>query len=291
MANLNKSRGKNNKEKPALQLTSYQLVMAICALLLLMCVLFIAGILVQRFSDRGQHNPVAVNNSATLEPSRPSGATPSAPKTEGVQVAPRPVTLPAEGAQPGPAMAKKTTEPDAKYIPAPPPRRDRGKPTPKPETSSTTSKPEMTAKETPESTPVSEPSTPVKPAAPEAPKTESTPPVKTEPAKAAESPPPPQTTEEPKTNSTETTEDSEKGPFTVQVASFDSNNLDRAKRFKTDVEKDTDYSVNLVPSSDGKHVRAYVGEYADRAAADKARDSMRKIEDFKDCFVKALNEE
>ncbi|MCL4693125.1 MAG: SPOR domain-containing protein, partial [Candidatus Hydrogenedentes bacterium] len=81
------------------------------------------------------------------------------------------------------------------------------------------------------------------------------------------------------------------GPFTVQVASFDSNNLERAKRFKVETEEATDFTVNLVPSADGKHVRAFVGEYKDRAAADAARDTMRKVAGFEDCFVKALGEE
>lgn len=81
------------------------------------------------------------------------------------------------------------------------------------------------------------------------------------------------------------------GPFTVQVASFDSNNLERAKRFKDETEAATDFTVNLVPSSDGKHVRAFVGEYKDRVAADAARDAMRKVQGFEDCFVKALGEE
>ncbi len=81
------------------------------------------------------------------------------------------------------------------------------------------------------------------------------------------------------------------GPFTIQVASFDSNNLERAKRFKDDTETATDFTVNLVPSTDGKHVRAFVGEFKDREAADSARDAMRKVEGFEDCFVKSLVEE
>ena len=81
-----------------------------------------------------------------------------------------------------------------------------------------------------------------------------------------------------------------KAPFTIQVAAFDADNLDRAKLFKKSIEDKTDYTVDLVPSSDGKRVRAFVGSYPDRAAADKAKATLAKIKDFEGCFVKSLAE-
>ncbi|GMV91544.1 MAG: hypothetical protein AMXMBFR82_13220 [Candidatus Hydrogenedentota bacterium] len=288
MGNPNRNRARGSKEQPALQLSSYQLVMAICALLLLMCALFIAGILVQRFTGDSGSAPVASNSESAEIPERVPAGT-AASQGEGRQVAPRPVTLPAESEKTGSSTgasgsSARRSESNAKYIPAPPPRRDRNdvtstKPdTPNPETSTQTA-----AKEAPPVTqPATVPATPAMPVEPAAPETATTEPEPT-PAETS-SPADPVETSQPATTSAA-------GPFTIQVASFDSNNLDRAKRFKDDTEKATDFTVNLVPSTDGKHVRALVGEYKDRVAAESARDAMRKVKGFEDCFVKSLAEE
>jgi hypothetical protein len=290
MGNPNRNRARGPKEKPALELTSYQLVMAICALLLLMCVLFIAGILVQRYSENGNAaDQIAGNTSEPVE-GAVSSASSAVRKTEGEQVAPRPVVLPPDSEKPSASTAgssKERGEGTVKYIPAPPPRRDR----PRQEAEAPVASDEAPAKPVPEVKeviPVTEPATPAVPEKPETPIT----PV-TEPEQPAVPSPtetdqtPPSTAEmQPESDAAAPT-----GPYTIQVASFDSNNLERAKQFKTENEAESKLTVNLVPSSDGKHIRAFVGEYNDRASADKARDEMRKLKGFEDCFVKCIGED
>lgn len=289
MGNPNRNRAKGSKEKPALELTSYQLVMAICALLLLMCVLFIAGILVQRYSENGTTaDQVAGNTSEPIE-SAVSSTSASGRKTEGEQVAPRPVVLPSDSEKPSASTAgssKERGEGTVKYIPAPPPRRDR----PRQEADAPVASDEAPAKPAPEVkevTPVTEPAAPAVPEKPETPT----------PATEPEQPAVPSPTETdqtpPSTTETQSKPDAAAltGPYTIQVASFDSNNLERAKQFKTEKEAESKLTVNLVPSSDGKHIRAFVGEYNDRASADKARDEMRKLKGFEDCFVKSIGED
>jgi hypothetical protein len=291
MANLNKTRGKAAREKPALQLTSYQLVMAICALLLLMCALFIAGIFVQRFSS-GDLAPqqTASNDQSARTDAASSPVVSAQPRTEGVQVAPRPVVLPSNIDKPTTTQSRPGTEREtgAKYIPAPPPRRDSAKTTepapvaspatPKAAAPAPTAKPNTTPTTVPD--PVAAPTQPATPVIPEQPAQSPA----TQAAKTEEAPAPVQSQAKPPVEAS-------KGAYTIQVASFDAGNLERAKKFKTETEEKTSFKVNLVPSTDGKRVRAFVGEYADRAAADKARDTMRKTKGFEDCFVKSLSEE
>lgn len=305
MGNPNRNRARTGKEQPALQLTSYQLVMAICALLLLMCVLFIAGILVQRFTSESPADAVAANE-LPERASEPAPTTPLPRQGEGRQLSPRPVVLPPGGetsssSASSSATAEKRSESNAKYIPAPPPRRTRNdevvsKPDITPEKAETAPATQATA---PESQPAVAPTTPTKPEAPSepsAPSVAGTPPT---PAEVPEELPKPEATPaatEPQataggTAEGQSTSAAAAGPFTIQVASFDSNNLERAKRFKSETEDATDFTVNLVPAADGAYVRAYIGEYKERGAADAARDEMRKMKGFEDCFVKSLAEE
>jgi hypothetical protein len=80
------------------------------------------------------------------------------------------------------------------------------------------------------------------------------------------------------------------GTFTVQVASFDATTPENAKKFKARIEDSSDYDVMLIPSTDGKHLRACIGTYPNRDAALKARDDLAKIREFKDCFIRAADE-
>jgi type II secretory pathway component GspD/PulD (secretin) len=79
--------------------------------------------------------------------------------------------------------------------------------------------------------------------------------------------------------------------FTIQVSSFAANNAKVAQTYEAEIERKTGYELRLVPSGDGKHIRAYVGGFPDRGSANLARQSLSKSPFFADCFVKALNEE
>jgi len=285
MANPNKTRGKSSREKPALQLTSYQLVMAICTLLLLGCILFVAGILVQRFSEDGPAAKVAERTDSPRTKGLASGVDTARPPTEGVQVEPRPVILPSDSQKANSSAARtvKDRESGAKYIPAPPPRRDSVKKE-TPSVASPEAAKEKAASETKTDTPAMTVPAVAPPEPPVAPKEPM--PEETELAKnSEETPAAPPAQPKPEVSARAA------GPYTIQLASFDSGNLDRAKRFKSETEEAMDLTVNLIPSSDGKHIRAFVGDYADRSAADQARDAMRKVKGFEDCFVKSLSEE
>ncbi|MCC6488546.1 MAG: SPOR domain-containing protein [Candidatus Hydrogenedentes bacterium] len=304
MAYQNKTKTRSPREEPALQLTSYQLVMAICSLLLVGCLLFVAGIMVNRYtggtnqtqvSTLDETPPVTVPSAVV----QPAG---SGQRTEGVQVAPKPVTLPPDpsaGTQ-SPGMTKPPVVRDtsSKYIPAPPPRRSTNTepaappapasgPAPKPAAGQPVSpqapvQPVVTPVVTESATPTADQAEPGPEAA--APMSDGTPPSATQETPA----PVPETT--PQTTPQASTSAAPQAPFTVQVASFDADNLDRAKQFKKTIEDKTDYTVDLVPAKDGKRIRAFVGSYPDRAAADKARATLAKIKDFEGCFVKSLAE-
>ena len=78
------------------------------------------------------------------------------------------------------------------------------------------------------------------------------------------------------------------GGFTIQVGSFDT--LANAEKFKSNVERRSDYEIVLYPTKDGKVVKACVGKYDTKEAAAKERAELDRVKDFKGCFVKALNE-
>ncbi len=298
MARQNKNRGASQQEKPALELTSYQLVMTICALLLLMCVMFIAGIMVDRITNGGPAVQTAarIDTTETSRPGRTDSATQPIKKTEGTQETPKPVQLPPPSAKSSSSKVSSSStgsgDGGAKYIPAPPPRRDAFTPSPaQTEEKSATEQ----AKEAPATVTVVRPGEATAAAAPEAPqKTDIA--KKEEPARtgsATTTPSSPPTASAPAPSPARAASKDTatiKGPYTIQVGSFDADNMERVKEFKESVEEKTDFRVVLVPSEDGKLIRAYVGDYKDRAEADKAREAMRKLDEFKDCFVKSLAE-
>lgn len=304
MAYQNKSKTRSPREEPALQLSSYQLVMAICSLLLVGCLLFVAGIMVNRYTGGATQTQVSTldNTPPAIVPSPGGQPAGSGERTEGVQVAPKPVTLPPvpSAGTPTPSTTKPPVVRDtsSKYIPAPPPRRSTGtesstQPTPtadtapkpaagQPASTQAPVQPVITPVVTESATPSAGEETPT-PALP-APGSE-----EAAPAGAEESPAPALATT-PTATPQGNPPAAPQAPFTIQVASFDADNLDRAKQFKKAIEDKTDYTVDLVPAKDGKRVRAFVGSYPDRAAADKARATLAKMKDFEGCFVKSLAE-
>ena len=79
--------------------------------------------------------------------------------------------------------------------------------------------------------------------------------------------------------------------FTIQVSSFAGSNAKIAQAYEAEIERKTGYDLALVPSADGKLIRAYIGGFPDRGSASVARQSLGKSPYFADCFVKPLNEE
>lgn len=272
------------REMPALQLSSYQLVLAISVLLLAMCGFFVAGILVQRYQQGGEVASLEPDRRLPRPLSEVGSTTPesvsSVPSVE--SRAPAPVVLPEDSTPTAglvpPSKAVNQREPNVQYVPAPPPRRDENM------TKSDTSPPTRVvekieagaaakAGEPPAAELASAPT-----AAPAAQDTE----MGQAPSVVARS--------EPVSTQVGFAPRLAAGTFTVQVASFDAATPENARKFKARIEDNSDYDVMIIPSTDGKHLRACIGTYPDRDAALKARDDLAKIREFKDCFIRAADE-
>jgi len=74
--------------------------------------------------------------------------------------------------------------------------------------------------------------------------------------------------------------------FTVQVVAYDVKNREQAENYKKLLEANSDLRAEIVPSEDGKYMRVFIGDYATREEANKARQDLQKRAGFKECFVK-----
>ena len=79
------------------------------------------------------------------------------------------------------------------------------------------------------------------------------------------------------------------GPYTVQVMSIGIAKRTQAEQFQRDAHENKNVQMELVESTDGKLIRAYVGSYADRADAESARDELAQA-GFDGCFIKKREE-
>jgi cell division protein FtsN len=82
---------------------------------------------------------------------------------------------------------------------------------------------------------------------------------------------------------------SSSGPFTVQVMSIGVEKRAQAERYQREALEDKNVRVELVESADGKLLRAFVGAYANRADAEKARSELARA-GFDGCFIKKREE-
>lgn len=74
------------------------------------------------------------------------------------------------------------------------------------------------------------------------------------------------------------------GLFTVQVVSFKTERAAQATEYQIEVLEEKQLRVELLNSSDGKWIRAVIGSYETREAAEVARKELVAA-GFKDCFV------
>lgn len=78
------------------------------------------------------------------------------------------------------------------------------------------------------------------------------------------------------------------GRFTIQLVAYSVANRARAESFVADIKKSDQLDARLVMSQDGKHIRVWVGDFADRASAERRQEELRQNELFKNCIVKAI---
>ncbi len=240
-----------------IQVTPGQIVGAALFLLVAAAIIFFAGMFAR-----------GLTMSKTEE--APAPPPPAPLELENVAVLPAPDPVVPE-ADPEPTPPKPTEEKKPPAKPAPEPE-----PEPAPEVVKTAPpvlemKPVKAEAEEPE--PVEEPAPPEPEPEPEpeppapAPKESTPPPAETKPEPLPELPP------------------STSGPFTVQVMSIGVAKRAQAEAYQRDALENKDVQVSLVDSSDGKLIRAYVGSYASRAEAEKARAALVRA-GFDGCFIK-----
>lgn len=253
-----------------IQVTPGQIVGAALFLLVAATIIFFAGVFARGLTmSPAEEEPAPP---PTIAKTTDRGVDLPAPEPE--KAAPEPEAKPAP---PKPAEATTPVQPP-KAEPKPEPEPEVVKKAPpviemKPVTAEAT-EPEPAAETTPpEPEPEPEP-TPTPPAeekpAP-APENVTAPPADPEPQPLPEIPP------------------STTGSFTVQVMSIGTAKRAQAQEFQRDALENKDVQVMLVESSDGKWIRAFVGSYANKADAEKARDELTRA-GFEGCFVKKRDE-
>lgn len=294
--------------KPHPDLTSYQLVIGICIALGVAAACFVCGFFLGSWrSSLGTQRPVRENQTQTVAEGRPPGKAaghkerPSAHRAarEGTQTYPRPPRVELPAAKPPTdetpsAEGGKTTEPgspaETKHpSPATPPSQvtpaevgakpaaDATASAGVAATTATASADSLAAMDKapplPDSAPV-----PVSPSEPAAPAATSPPP-----SAVSEPVPLPSPPKAPETPAVQ-------GGFGVQIASFAGANRQQAAEayVKRLASSDSALTILLLPSEDGKYVRAVVGPYPDRQTAETLCRELRKRAEFKECFVKAL---
>ncbi|MBX7258957.1 MAG: SPOR domain-containing protein [Candidatus Hydrogenedentes bacterium] len=325
MAN-NKTKRYEGDDAPTYQFTSYQLVMMICAGLLLMLLVFMAGSFVQginKSKDKASGDSVATTSEKDKpEPVKktetPKPVESGTVRKEGVQISPKPVTIPSGDKT---ASAKTTRDGGAAYIPAPPPSRPSNPIPPAPPAAQ--GKPQVTdiPPVTKDKTPVAESKTdkPAEPAAakptasatPPAASAPATPPATSKPMEVAAATPPtapaptatpvkeekpaaPEKTQPVKTEGAPEKvipeKDSASGGYTVQIASFEAAKRSVVDEYVARIKNKSDFDVRVIPSKDGSRLRICIGQYSNKKDADKARDELRSVKEFKECWVLALND-
>ncbi len=302
MANQRFTRTPKGKKTYATELSSGQLIVAICIALIVALACFLMGVIVGRFEEPKKGTQVANGTAPATSPgprtpvaSRPSRE-PSKSQSEGQgeqvspvkyeQVSPAaaaridyskpafPETIPpapAARSSRAPTSAAKSEEKDeAPKKPAEAADIEGSTPPPAP---AKESEPD-TKKDKPAATPPSAPAKVEKPAEPSQPPSA---------ARQAESKPATTTP----ARDTSGGEASKKGRYGVQVVAFSSGERKAAEQYKARLEANTELRADLVASKDGKYIRVLIGDYAEKGAAAKARDELRKRKGFADCFVQS----
>jgi hypothetical protein len=294
MSNAKNLKKPPTSEKPVLQLTRYQVLLTVCALLVTMCIAFLTGQFLNAYQARTQLAPTGTDDGRQ----QPTGATGT---REGSQISPRPVVLPPapdkQAAQVVSVPAGDRSSAPTEVL-APAPRRDESS---RPNTSvggeaAAGGQTESTESPATSDAAQAEPLQPIQIAAvpSSVPPTPSSPPAGMPPVAPGPGPAPGSESAQPGPpvdvpvgpGSTEVPV----GPYTIQVAAFDAKAPARAQEYKRRVAERSDYDVFLLLTSDKQYIRACIGSYPDRETAESARAELQKIAEFQGCFVRMVHE-
>ena len=271
-----------DEERPAIQLSSQQLVTAICVLLVAAAILFLLGWAVGRY----EHS-YRLQTEGTTDTRVASSADDAAPTSlNGTQRSPRRDLLDDLGDKnsgksdivPVPAPPPRSERPAQSFVPSQEPAADSAPPKPAPASSTS---PAPTQTKPPAKTP---PKAPDEAPAPQ----ESKPTAKQEPAAVQVEPM--ESVEKPVKENTASTTDKPKSEkeYAVQVVSYGSANSAGAEEYRKKLAKETDLKPELVLSTDGKYLQVIVGRTSDKKTAQETCKELRKQTRFSGCFVRSV---
>jgi hypothetical protein len=290
--------------EPTLQLSSGQLIIAICLLILAGAGLIALGIMVGRFEQDMRLNDVSLLQSGAdalgnIANDADLRTAPDAPSSEGVQTSPRlpmaPVsvdrgpsgtnTRAEEYAAPAPGAVHASSAPDATATPTPSSsvgsmaRTETVPPTPVQSAPDEPVAADPVPDELTELEPVPVPDT--KETVPDSlPELQ---PVDLDDLTA--DPPVPSIAVSPAAPASSASDGRDKGKFAVQVAAVPAGSTDKVDEVVKRHQGENPYSRL---SADGKWLRIYIGRFDSRNEALAKQEALRKIPEFKECFIRVL---
>lgn len=264
---------KSNAPRITADLTSSQLVVAICVALCAALICFSLGVVVGKFDERNRHGEQRMALKPAATPPTGAAATRAAAKAPVLPAPPEPgkktaaTAVSGQGSQTSPRTVVVPASPPTPGFPSPAPKAaaenkphpTNEHPAPKADTAHTL-KPE---KETPPTDSEKPPAQNLKPVE----KTETEPPALEPVVKTAAA-------------------QSQKAIYTVQLAALSSSTREQqALRLKKELES-KGMQPELLVTKGGARICVVVGSYPDRKTAQDACNELRKNKEFSDCFVR-----
>ncbi len=290
MHNSRRSKTLIEADQHSLEFTSGQLILAICALLVLCLLCFLTGVVAGKLEFGSSLTQVADDDDAKSPAT--AGASPQSPDRGTATSSASPSNTKTENtasSAPKPEAAKRTPPPRVADRPSPqtPPAIVPAAPTEA--AGSAQAAPKASSAKSEESAPKWIDQRPGN-TEPEPPEAATKPPVTTassQLAQAQSNVTPKEATPPPKEEAKPAKEVA-KGNFTIQVAAYQVKNKTLAENYVKSLKDKQGVSADMVKSKDGKYYQILVGRYPDRAAAEKAQQELKKKDGFAECIVKAL---
>lgn len=287
-------------DRHTLEFSSGQLIIAICGLLFLWLVGFLMGVMAGRLEFGGTTvaeltSPLTKPAAATAKPDGAKAAAPAPKAPSGTNTSEKGRTRVANIAvppAPGKAAPAPTKPADKPAQPAPAESAAPKFVADRPSRAATQTQAEAAANPAPakEQPAPAAPATPAQPpaATPTPPAAEPTAVAKVEAAAPAEKP----AAEAPKVEEKPAETAAAPAPggkgFAVQVFSVKAANRANADEYVALLKENSGLEGRVIKSKDGKLYQVVIGNYADRKAAEKKRDELKKKAGFADCIVREV---